>query len=186
MTEAQTDEVKVEPHRRAVADYERSELDCPEGVYLVQLIGHYGEGISSGGAHFINTRWATVKEAQYDKDNDWRFTGETKDVARSARFFIKFYLTKGEAKGGGDNPYGIRQAESFLHANDFNTEGEFNPATGQYEFSIDEAFSQCLDKTAWVRVYHKKDGDFGWQIDTSDFSKNPPYRNAPRNNEQTS
>jgi len=174
-------ETQIDPYRQSTDEYGRSGLEAPAGVFKLRLVGNLGKGESTKEgslAKYINLRFQIVQQANYDPATGI-LNGES-DPRRRVTFFQKYYITKAD---GTRNDFAVEQLNSWLHAVGYSTKGEFNAATQQYDFDMDEALSATIDKEAWTEIKHKQDPGYGWQIDLSGFAKKPRYRIKVTNGE---
>lgn len=154
-----------DPNVQSVDEFERSSLDAPEGVFRFRLSGNYGLMETKNGKKYLNALFVIDQQATYD--NEGHFV-ETIDLKRPLRVFQKFFI---------ETQFGTQRLNSWLAATGYETKGTFNPATSRYEFLKDQALGETIDKTAWNRVKHKKDEQYGWQLDlANDFAEKPQKR----------
>ena len=158
-------ETSNDPNVQSVDDFERSGLEIQEGVFRFRLAGSYGLMETNSGKKYLNARFVADQQAKYDPQSG-QFL-EIVDLKRTPSTFIKFFI---------ETPFGTQRLNSWLSAVDYETEGVFNPATKRYGFHKDAALAATMDRTAWVRVYHKNNETYGWQLETTDFVKKPQGR----------
>ena len=155
-----------DPNVQSVESFEKSQLDAPEGIYRFRLGSVYPNQTTKNGSPFHSVQFVLEEKAEYDEAGN--LTGEVDLSVRPFRLFHKFFYA---------SDYGRQALNSWLEAAGYKTEGTYNPATGRYEFRMDEALQSTIGKSAWNRVKHKKDEQYGWQIDLNrDFMEKAQKR----------